>query len=319
MWVDALAAIAVLLLTWVGFRRGALAMFLQIVTFLASYALALILGPSFGAELAASLGIADLVGIVAAGFGVFCISYLVLSTVAHFARRRDERNRYGRRLRDRLGGAAFGFAQASLIVLLLGILASWLHAGRTVGNMAWIPDTGDAKVSALSRNVIETAASTVVGEGDACARIVLHFTTRPSETIQAVQHLMDRDEVRALEEDERFWAYLEHGQVDSALNTSSFLAISYRKEVRQQLADLGMADARGVEDTAFFRQEMRVMLEQLSPRVRALRNDPELVKLTHDPEIAKALEERDTGTLLTHPGVRDLVQRVLQAPPEEKK
>jgi hypothetical protein len=314
MWFDTVVAILVAVLAWLGFRRGALATFLQIFTLIAAYVLALWLGPRFGPALALSLGVTELIGIAAAGLGIFFASYALLAAAAHFARKRDEHKRYGRATGDRLGGGALGLAQGALVGLLLGVLGSWLQAGREVAKIEAIPDTASARVPELSRQVIETAASALMAEQDAGSRVALRLVTRPTQTLRAVQGLMEREELRALQNDPMFWTYLENNQVDRALNTNGFLQLSYREDVRRQLAELGMADPRGVEDVAFFRQEMRVMLEQLAPRVRVLRRDPMVADLARDPEVVRALREGDTAALLTHSGIQEVAQRVLRPP-----
>src|SRR6266404_5549793 len=153
MWVDGIAAVAVAVLAALGFRRGALATFLGIFTLLASYAVSFFAGPKVGASFAADLGIPDLLAGAVAGCAIFFVSYLVLTTAAYFLRKRDEDKRHGRSLRDRLGGAALGLAEGALVGIMLGLLASWLDAGRTLADLQWIPDTSHAKVAQLSRTV----------------------------------------------------------------------------------------------------------------------------------------------------------------------
>jgi uncharacterized membrane protein required for colicin V production len=317
MWVDGLALALAALLGFLGFRRGALASALRVASLLGAYACSFLFAPRLGPRLAAAVGLPDLIGVAAVGLAIFLFSYLVLLSISALLRRRDEARRYGRSLGDRLGGAAIGVGQAGLIALLLGLLAGWLDAGHTLGVLPELAGAGSARVTELSRTVIEGAGSAVIGEHNAGARVALHLATRPAETLVSAQRLLDRAELRELQGDELFWTYVENEQIEPALNSRSFLAISYRRELRRELAGLGMVDPRGVEDAAFFREEMRGMLTALAPRVRALRRDPELARLASDPEITEALARGDRAALLTHPGVRLLVQRVLAAPAQQ--
>jgi uncharacterized membrane protein required for colicin V production len=316
MWIDAVAVLLVVAFTALGCWRGTLATLLQMITLLAAYGLAFVLGPRLGPQLALELDLPELAGSAITGIGIFVLATLVLSTVAYFIRKRDEADRNGRSILDRAGGGALGLVKGALVALLVGFLANWLAAGRSIAQISAIPDTSASRVGPLSRDVIERAARPLIDESDPGARVALHLATRPGETLVAARNLMERDEIRALEGDSLFWSYLENEQIDSALNTRTFLEISYRREIRQQFVDFGLADPRGVEDTKFFRDEMKAMLEELAPRVRALRSDPELARLSSDPEIARAIEERDTAALLAHPGLQELVQRVLDAPDE---
>jgi hypothetical protein len=48
----------------------------------------------------------------------------------------------------------------------------------------------------------------------------------------------------------------------------------------------------------------------VGPRIRGLRDDPELQKLIADPEVASLIQSGDTLALLGHPGFRDFVSHV---------
>ena len=56
---------------------------------------------------------------------------------------------------------------------------------------------------------------------------------------------------------------------------------------------------------------MKEVLEQVSPRLRQLKNDPALHKLAQDPAIQRALASGDTLTLLKNPEFRALLNRTL--------
>jgi hypothetical protein len=227
MWIDIAAAIATTALAAVGFRRGALAAFLQVLILGASYAAAFFVGPLLAPRVAESLGSGELVGLAVAGVGVGAVAYALLAGAAFLMiRRRDGRKRYGRSLSDRLGGAAIGIAQGALVALLLGVLASWLEAGRSVGQLENIPQVGPTQVSRFSRAVIETAAAPAIRTGDAPARVAMHLAARPGETLRAGQQLLDRPEILALRNDPEFWAAVDAGDIERAMQSKAFLAIS---------------------------------------------------------------------------------------------
>jgi hypothetical protein len=80
-------------------------------------------------------------------------------------------------------------------------------------------------------------------------------------------------------------------------------------EMRDKIAGLGLVSEEAAADPELFRHVMAAMLSQLGPRLKGLRDDPELYELARDPEVLQALETGNTFALLTHPGVQRVVAR----------
>ena len=72
----------------------------------------------------------------------------------------------------------------------------------------------------------------------------------------------------------------------------------------------GLVPQAAADDVRQFRDEMANVLREVGPRIRHLKNDPELQALAEDPEVIGILQSGDTLALLQHPGFRKLVDRV---------
>ena len=69
-------------------------------------------------------------------------------------------------------------------------------------------------------------------------------------------------------------------------------------------------------DPNAFRNELAGVLREVGPRVRRLREDPELQDLMQDPQVVAMVQDGDTIGLLGHPRFRALVERAAApAPP----
>jgi hypothetical protein len=111
-----------------------------------------------------------------------------------------------------------------------------------------------------------------------------------------------------------FWTYVEHGSIDTALNRGSFQRLSRDDELRARLGALGLIEPAAVDDDAAFRAAVAEVLREVGPRIRGLKNDPELHALLDDPQVVAMLESGDAFGLLAHPGFRGLVDRVTSRP-----
>jgi hypothetical protein len=56
------------------------------------------------------------------------------------------------------------------------------------------------------------------------------------------------------------------------------------------------------------------VLREVGPRLRGLRDDPALRELLQDPEVAAAVQSGDHLALLSNPGFRAVVARVMEGP-----
>jgi hypothetical protein len=136
------------------------------------------------------------------------------------------------------------------------------------------------------------------------------MAARPGTSIAGLQAALDNPHIAALQQDRLFWTYVESGAVDAALNRRSFLEVTYDDALREQLAAMGLVDEAASGDPQVFRSTAEAVLREVGPRIRGLRDDPELKKLIADPEVAALLESGNTLALLGHAGFRDFVARV---------
>jgi hypothetical protein len=128
------------------------------------------------------------------------------------------------------------------------------------------------------------------------------------------QAVLEAPSVNGLREDPLFWSYVEHENVDAALNRAAALRLLNDAPLRAQLADLGVASEASIRDAAAFRDELADVLREVGPRVRGLRNDPAVQELVNDPEVVAMIQSGETLRLLSHPGFRALVERVSARP-----
>ena len=77
------------------------------------------------------------------------------------------------------------------------------------------------------------------------------------------------------------------------------------------LAELGVVSEQARDDPREFRSAIREVLGQVGPALRDLQDDPELHALFSDEQIQRAAQEGDTIALMSHPGFRRLVRRVV--------
>ncbi len=129
-----------------------------------------------------------------------------------------------------------------------------------------------------------------------------------------LQSVVSNPMVSAVQHDAHFWKNVEAGRIAAALNTRSFVRLSEDEELRHQMASVGLIDLEAAEAPDLFRAAVGEVLEEVGPRIRNLRNDPELHGLLNDPEVVAMVENGDTFGLMNHPRFRDLVSRVASQP-----
>ena len=108
-----------------------------------------------------------------------------------------------------------------------------------------------------------------------------------------------------------FWTYVENGSVDAALNRASFVRLSRDDALRERLAELGLVGPDAAFDSRAFRATARDVLREVGPRLREVRHDPALQELMEDPDVVAAVQSGNHLALMTHPGFRDVVARVM--------
>lgn len=316
MLLDSIALGIFLLFVAIGAWRGTLASGSGLVSLAIAYAAAVLSASSFGPDVAHATGLPALFAPALAGCLAFVATYAVCGSISALLqwRERKRRDGYPRSWRDRFGGAFFGALRGGLVVLLLTLLVGWLDAARDLGVLQGLdatPETEDSRVSRLTGSVVETAVeSAMAGEEEApAARVVARMVAHPQTSLGSFQALVEDDRFRRLQQDELFWTLVEHGAGDRAINQSSFYAVVNDPEMRQRIAGLGLVSEEAAADPQLFRAVMATMLSELGPRLKSLRDDPELYELARDPEIVDALESGNTFALLTHPGVQRVVAR----------
>jgi hypothetical protein len=219
---------------------------------------------------------------------------------------------------DRIGGGVFGMLRGGLVVLLLSLLFTWLDAARDMNVMQGLesfPQTENSRVSDATGDLIEGLIASSLSEGESApgARIIGRIIARPTATLGQIQALLEDERLQELQDDKLFWVLVENGAGERAINQSSFYRILHDEEMRGRMAQVGLVSEAAARDTDVFRIEMAAMLDELGPRIKGLREDPELLKLADDPEIVAMLQAGDTLALMTHPGIRRVVTRVAAA------
>jgi len=318
MWLDllALAILGVFLL--VGALRGALASGLGLASLVLSYAAAVFGATRYGDAVAAALGLSPLFGAPLAGSIAFVGCFALCAAVGSLLRR-IERARRGELPRgglDRLVGGLFGALRGALVVLLVGWLGIWLDAARQLGpaDQAGLPTVEGSRTAALTGTLVEGAVQSALADSGPGGRFAARVAARPASALRSMQALLEDERIVAVQEDPLFWSLVENGASERALNQGSFYRIAHDEALRRDFESLGLIDAEAAADPAVFRQAAAAMLDEVGPRLKGLRDDPEIHRLARDPEVIALLESGDTIGLLRHPGIRGLVARVSAAP-----
>ncbi|MEE8475639.1 MAG: CvpA family protein [Myxococcota bacterium] len=311
MWLDALALLLLGIFAGMGILRGGLATGMGLLSIIVSYAAGVLCAAAFGPTLAGWVRLPEFLGLPIAGAAGFITSYILMSILSRFLRDASERRRRNapRSGRDRFAGGIFGCARGALIVLLLSWLAIWVDALRETGALEGIPEIGDSHAASLTESVVEAGVGAALADVPA-GHFAARMAARPGATVSDIQGLLDNPRLEALREDKLFWTYLEAGSIDSALNQYSFVRIIQDDDFREKLGDLGLVDASAASSPREFRKVCAETFQAVSPRLRSLRNDPELKELMANPDIVSMLESGNTLGLLSHSDFRRVVSRV---------
>lgn len=314
MWLDLLLVAILGVFVLLGAVRGALASAASLLTLGISYAAGVYGATHFGGPLGDAFALPALLAVPVAGSLAFLVTFVVCGALAAGARRWERRRRDGepRSFGDRIGGGVFGAVRGGLIVLLLAVLASWVDAARDLGVAAGFeaaPEVDSSLVVGLTGSAVEASVGAAFSDapgGRVAARIAAH----PGQALGGLQGLLSDERIRRLQEDQLFWSYVGGGAVDTALNRASFWTVVHDDELRGQLADLGLVSADAASDPAIFREDVHQVLGEVGPRIRGLKNDPEMHALARNPEVVRLLESGDAIGLLRHPDFQKLLSRV---------
>jgi membrane protein required for colicin V production len=313
MALDVLALVLLATFAWLGARRGALATGLSLGGLVAAYAAAVLAARHLGTAVGDALGVSPWVGAPVAGVVAFALVSFDVALVSWILRRRRDA---APTPASRAGGAVFGALRGALVVLLIGVGALWLDAWRALGAHHDADRVAvDTPLRHVARSAVETGVAAALGEGTPAAELAARTLARPAESLAQLRALTEAPEVIALAEDGAFWAYVEAGEVSAALAQPSFQRLQWNGERRRQLAALGLVDELAAGDPALFALALRGVLEELGPRLRALREDPDLAALARDPAVAALVERRDVVGLLGHPGLQRVLARALTGEP----
>ncbi len=245
----------------------------------------------------------------------FVIAWIVVSSLAEIAvawdRTRVERG--GRGILDRALGGFFGLARGGLIVILLAILASWVDAARDLGTISGLDAVPDAEQSALARatgDLVESAVSSALAGAGPVGEMAARLTARPGQALESVQVILEDERLTEMFQDQLLWSLISNGSIDYAMNRGAVRSIVNDPEMRGHFADVGLVGEEARDDVDVFRDTFAGVLEEVGPRIGALRDDPEIQALATDPEIMALVESGNTFGLMNHPKIRKIVNRV---------
>lgn len=298
-----------------GAWRGAVASGSGLVALLAGYAGGILGAARASAWVERTLVVSPLVAPAIAGTLGFVAAWLVVSSLSGvlLAWDRSRVEASGRGGVDRALGGLFGLARGGLVVVLLTILVSWIDAGRDLGALVgWeaLPDAEASSVVGASGALVEAAVAGALSEAGPAGDVAARLVGRPGESLAKARQLLDDERLNALFTDKLFWTAVQNDSVDYALNRSSVRMIVLDPEMRARFADLGLVGDEARDDPDLFRDRMAEVLAEVGPRIARLQHDPEMQALAEDPQILALLESGNTLGLITHPRIRELVQRL---------
>jgi hypothetical protein len=305
MWVDALVLALIAALAWAGARRGAAVAGAQLVGLPLAYAGAAGAAFAFGPPLAHELGWAEAAGSLAAGTLGLVVAQLLVGSVTRALRARgDEPEGASQAL-----GALFGALRGALFALPLLWLAGLAEGARVAGVRPELPDLSGARLPALGSGVLGAGAESVLDTSAPGGRVAVQFVRHPTETLEALQHVVSDPRVVGLQRDGAFWRDVERGAVRAALAKPAARALVDDRGFRARLGALGVVSPAAVANARSFESELSLALAELGPRLEAVRNDPALDELLADPEVRASLQSGNSLALLRDPRFRALVSR----------
>ena len=299
-----------------GAWRGAVVSGSGVVGLICGYAGGVFAAMHLGDWVAQTLVVTPLVAPAVAGTIGFVVAWLIVSSICDVAvawdRERVEEEG-GRGVFDRLLGGVFGIARGSLLVVLLATLMTWLDAARDLGavdGLGALPQTEASAMAAGSGRLIEAAVSSALSDSGMAGEVAARITANPGATLGSVQSILSDERLSLLFQDKFFWTLIQNDSIDYAMNRNAIRSIVVDEEMRGRFADLGLVEEAAREDRTLFRQTLAGVLKKIAPRIADLHTDPELHALASDPEILQLLEEGDTFSLISHPKLKRIVDRV---------
>jgi hypothetical protein len=305
MWLDLAILALIAFLAGFGARSGAALAGLRLAALPLAYAAGIGAAWAFGPALGRQLGLSETVGALAAGSVGFVGVSLVISLGTRVLKKRDTSLTPA----SQAMGAVFGALRGALFALPILWFAGLAEGARVSGVRPELPDLSGAHLPALGGEVLGAGARQVVDTDTAGGRFALGMVARPTETIAAVQKVVQDPRVIALQRDGQFWHDVERGAVPAALARPSARALVSDQRFRAQAAAIGAVSPEAGKNPRFFQTELALALAELGPRLRAVKEDPALSELLEDPEVRASLQSGNTLALLTDPRFRALVSR----------
>jgi len=316
MLLDVLALGVLIYFVVAGILGGALVSFLRIFSLVGAYVAAFTLGPILAPLLELSFQLSRLSALVTAGTVLFFAVFAICNTCMWLAKRAQKREDAPKRSRlDRALGGGIGAIQGAVFALLIGVLANFVEVGQQKGALEGFP-AGGKTVGAATAVVLENTADVVFDEDAHAARVAFKLAARPAAAVEGFEQIVQSPVMKELQGDTLFWSYLEHGSIDQALNQRTFLQVTYNEELRTRMAELGMISSRCAQDPKQFRAEARSLFEELSPRIRVIRQDPVIAEMAQDPDVVEAIRTGNSLALLSDPRFQEVASRVLNAAPD---
>jgi uncharacterized membrane protein required for colicin V production len=313
MILDLVALGLLAVFAWRGAVRGALASGLSLLSFVLGNVAAWYVATRYADASADALRMPVLLAAPIAGTLAFFAVALALGAISWIARRRAADRPPSPA--SRVGGAVFGLLRGSVVVLLIGLLAVWVDAlQRSLPGADAAAPADASPLRAATETAVHAGVELALGDGPG-TDVAANALARPAESIGRFRALAANPDVAALADDHALWSYVEAGAYDAALAQPSFLRLQSDADVRHDLASLGVVDRGAAGDPQLFALEVRAALREVGPRLRAIREDPDLARLASDPAIADLLRRHDVVGLLAHPGFQKVLATALASSP----
>ena len=313
MWLDLLALALFAVLIGVGAWRGGFLTGMALLSLVVGYGAAVLGAAPLAPHVEQALGVPKLVALPIAGSALFLAGFLATGLLRFGLQRAgigdEEPGPMGRLL-----GAVFGALRGALVVLLIAYLALWLDAWRAAGRELPIPPVGDSMAARATGAVVEAGVEAALEDQGRASRVVARIAGQPAHAMTEWQAVVDSPSIAALREDEVFWRYVDGGYVEQALARPDALRLMHDDELRVRLAGLGVVSEAAARDPGLFRDDLIAVFREVGPRVKGLKDDPELQALVQDPEVVAMVQSGDTMGLISHPGFRALVDRIAATP-----
>jgi uncharacterized membrane protein required for colicin V production len=317
MWLDLAALLILGIFVGMGMLRGGLASGLGLASLGVAYAASALATSRLGPDVAAYLGVPDLLGMALAGLAAFVLAFVGMGLASRLLIRAARRRGEARSARDRFVGGVFGGLRGALLVLMLCVLASWLDALRATGTVPGLPALGSSAAVRVTGDLVEAGLEAAMPDSGPSGRMLAHMAARPATALTDLQGLVESPDFQELRSDAAFWTDVENGSVDAAMNRASFQRILRDDALRARLGELGLVEPEAAGDVHAFRSAAGEVLREVGPRIHRLRSDPDLQRLMEDPEIRALIESGNTLALVTHAEFRKVVARALENPPRE--